>query len=458
MQRHVISTLGALILFVLASTTAPGMDVPLEYVKHTGRGFSPQGHLRVDNVLQPPEGEWKLPQLHSKLPIYNLVELGDRKHLLVLDRQQPGSPFYNRIYFDANANGDLTDDPAIDGSFNLRGGCCITDFKAIDATVLIDGKSLSYSFMPNVHFHPKSAKTKPVKKSTASKLKRLLGGGDSDTSKNPSDQIEMSQEDLRGNKGFSLRTNCYYKGRFNLEGSDYQVQLGDTDLNGCFGEMKPTIQQNDKIYLAGGNDSIQRNDGQACGDMLMIGDKLFGSKVSTAEGKMTLAPMTEGLGTLDLAAAPERMVLYSTEPEHTVVIYRAGKQIQIPAGQYKLFNYDLRSKDEWGDGWRLLAEATGEFKPVTVASGQPTTLAFGEPYTGRIELNERDIAKVRRGNNSIRLNFNIYGSVGERVAEVLHVSGNQTQIPRASNKPIPPKYRITQADGELVTQGKFEYG
>jgi len=40
-----------------------------------------------------------------------MVKLGDEERLLIMDSQKTEGDFYNRIFFDANANKGLTDDP-----------------------------------------------------------------------------------------------------------------------------------------------------------------------------------------------------------------------------------------------------------------------------------------------------------------------------------------------------------
>ena len=49
-------------------------------------------------------------------PIFAYFTFGDTEQLLVFDVRSYEDSVYNRIYFDANRNDDLTDDPPIDGT------------------------------------------------------------------------------------------------------------------------------------------------------------------------------------------------------------------------------------------------------------------------------------------------------------------------------------------------------
>ena len=100
----------------LPAAGSSAIEVALEYVRgpdeeDSDSPFLHRGELILENLDAAPPGDWKLPELLSERPLYALTSLGDDQVLLVLDRADAADPFYSRIYIDANANGDLTDDP-----------------------------------------------------------------------------------------------------------------------------------------------------------------------------------------------------------------------------------------------------------------------------------------------------------------------------------------------------------
>ncbi|MFA6239585.1 MAG: hypothetical protein WC655_01575, partial [Candidatus Hydrogenedentales bacterium] len=132
---------------------AVALDVPLKYVLHPldPGDHHPYGDQRLQMKPAVPAGEWKLPSLVGKTPLYGIAEFGDKKYLLVLDSTIPADTFYSRLYFDANANRDLTDEPALDGSYKWEGRglrATLVFKKAIEINVAIGDKSVRYSFRP----------------------------------------------------------------------------------------------------------------------------------------------------------------------------------------------------------------------------------------------------------------------------------------------------------------------
>jgi hypothetical protein len=81
-----------------------------------------------------------------------------------------------------------------------------------------------------------------------------------------------------------------------------------------------------------------------------------------------------------------------------------------------------------------------------------------------VSVSEGNVQNVRAGHvTDAQLQFSIKGSGQEVVTDLERVSGNRTRIALAAsaqypNRPKEPAYRIVKADGEVVTQGDFEYG
>ena len=190
---------------------APGADpleVPLEYVRYPDEEaadgpFSVIGEAHLEASRKLPAGDWKLPELKSKQPLYLLAPLGDGEILLVLDRERADDPFFTRLFCDVNANRDLTDDPAVAGG----GGRPLPGFFAtapIDLQLKTSAGAVPYSFR------------------FAAWSEEMLEGGELVGDPNP--------EELT----FLLKGNCCYRGKFAEGKRTYRLLLSDLNANGRF--------------------------------------------------------------------------------------------------------------------------------------------------------------------------------------------------------------------------------
>ncbi len=443
-------------LVLFTTTAAFALDVPLTYVRHPdeGESFRPFSFAQVQPTIERPAGDWNLPELKSKTPLYAFAELGDKKRLVILDRQSADDFFFNRLYFDANGNNDLTDDPVID---RRSGGedaeFCDSSFPSVDTTIELEGKSLPYSFWPYVSYTYFGDYGRPDK--------------------------ALTKEQIDENMTFVFRSNCFYSGGFELDGGSYGVVLGDSNVNGrfndCFPAQGSSVEQlvaacsrsplfsgSDHFYLATGT-QLEARDVQVLGSLLFVNGRLYDLNISTAQGKMTLTPVTEGLTPLKLAMATEGMTLYTEDGTQCVMMYRPGTGVMIPEGKYRLLGYTVLQKDGQGDEWFLATAATTDTPSVTVDGTTGPTLRFGEPYVPVIEVPEAARQSVREGATQVRIGFIVEGAGKERLADLSRVSGNRTRIELSAsngfrNRPKEPTYKIVQPDGQIVAQGSFEYG
>ncbi|MCL4854545.1 MAG: hypothetical protein KJZ78_24560, partial [Bryobacteraceae bacterium] len=85
------------------------------------------------------------PEYSSREPFRAVVRLGTQQYAFALDRTQDSGvagEWYDRLFFDLNHNGDLTDDVPLDG----KGGGKTSSFPRIDLAIPIDGSSSDYAF------------------------------------------------------------------------------------------------------------------------------------------------------------------------------------------------------------------------------------------------------------------------------------------------------------------------
>jgi hypothetical protein len=246
------------------------------------------------------------------------------------------------------------------------------------------------------------------------------------------------------------------------------VFLVDSNCNGRFDDTfsvrkferappgrLPISAQGDHFYLTE-SDNPTPFDSQVLGEWLVIGDMLYRLSIYADLSRITLTPVTENLGLVDLGIEPELMSLYTEDEEHSVMMYRPDQNVKVPRGMYRLLYYKEHRKDPQGDRWRLRARGTNESPFLAVGPGGPVSLSVGEPYTPFVTARER-------AGNSISLSFRVEGRGKELLYDLSHFEGDRTEIALsetrgAVHRPKEPTYRIVKADGEIVTQGNFEYG
>jgi len=424
------------------------VEAPLTYEKYEQqfRGFQPQSYTGIEKLTEPPPGNWKLPKLVAKIPIYVLIRLSDAKYLMVLDQKDAGDNFYNRLYFDANGNSDLTDDPVIDGtirSFGEFSNQC--GFPFIDTTYRVEGKTLPYRFAVFAHCYYQEPKNKELTK-----------------------EVIMRQLQL------NISPKCAYKGEIELNGQKYQFILYDDNGNGIFGEAlsipknyKEAYSYNNQIYPSADSLYLRKDtnftwyDEQSCTNKIYLEGKLYDFAINLPQGKMILTPTTENLCSVQLPMDVERLALYREDGKGSINVYTARGEIKISAGNYLVLSYCTFRKDSMGDLWWLQANATVDSSWVTVTPVTPASLAFGEPFSPKVEIPKWSLQQFKLNPTNIRLEMAILGAGSERVTNISHISGDKTDIPlaeRSKSLPKEPTYTISTMDGAIVAQGRFEYG
>lgn len=442
--------------------------------------FIPSGYQRI-TLSATPDSKLKLPDFKSSQPLFGKVELGDVSRWLALDVRNTSDPFYTVAYFDSNGNGDLTDDTPVSGTCDPvqpNSTYRSSRFSAVNTSATVGQTQLPYRFSLYAYYYGRMENG------------RLL--------------------DITNQLQCMAQGACGYMGEFELDGKKYKVLLGDQNINGRFGDV--AVQPNgsfysggvpyltgDQMYLAEGGRDPNSDDGLLLGEKLVLRDKVFNVSVDTAKQELTLEPTTEPLSDLKLSQAPDKMLLvqnaglvstpqsemsgsYSPVKETTagaVMLFAPGTQVKLPVGTYRLQTYSLSRSDEQGDNWTLAAN--GSTTPVLVKAGGAADLVYGEPYkpevSGRItsgasssgiqpqapawyEFWKPDNPSQSIGKKPVSLSFSLRGQGGDTVSDIAHTSGSATKIELSSDKrrPKQPTYKVLKTDGELVAQGKFEYG
>ena len=396
---------------------------------------------------------------------------------------------YNRLYFDANHNGDLTDDKVVELSANANPAAELVpivqsylnfEFPRVDVTIDVEGTKLDYSFYLQGYAY-----------SMASAC-----------------QVSIS-----------VNSAVCREGDITLAGKRHHLVLLDYNSNGRFDDQSK-ISEN--IHLASGQLYPEQGDtllvdpklGKAAFDspydptasdyrydvakLIAIDGRWYDLKISPTGDKLTLTPSTVPLGSVTNGNEAFRAIIYG-EQGFLKIHGTKDKPIPVPAGKWKLLSYTIthaappepakpaekKAETKPADkaakakkstlfgvlakqlvetiaggesetpaatpspvaaGSLVSATATEKYKAVTVRKGKTVELPFGPPYTPTVTA--MSYGNPKGEPEQLYLEMSLVGVGGEGCANML-VKGT---------RPGKPGFTITDPKGKVVQQGDFEYG
>lgn len=446
-------------------TWAQAIDLTLTYERYPDHNpdkpweFRPYGRSRIEFARHVPEGEWKLPERNSKIPLYGWIKLGDQERLVILDKSGNEAEFYDRLYFDANANRDLTDDKVIEAE-NVESwgsGRTHTTFPRQDILSLVDSVSMPYSFIIYLSYY---GNPRTESSTWWGSITSFFKG----TSK--------QEKPLDLNQLYSsISTQCMYEAELEQGGTTYKLWLADYNGNGRFDDLgkkvevdeqdmeDPVWAQGDALYLAPVGANMGYSELQFLGKYLHLKDTLYTVAIAQAEKRLTLTPVTEGIARIELPMPVHRIVLMSDDG--WVMSCMPEKTVLVPSGSYQLLRYVLFHDEPTGARWRLWATASGNSPVVTVPAGGSADYVIGEPFRPVVTVPKRYRVMFAAMNQAM-LDMTVVGAGKELVQELVCIDNREKSSVALSQKeeqkPKEATYKILKPDGEVVTQGSFEYG
>ena len=389
------------------------------------------------------------------------------------DQAEPQKPMkavaFNRLYFDANHNGDLTDDKVIEAEAMpgvvFGGSNAQFQFPRVDVTLDVDGTPMDYAFFLTGYVY---------------------------ASRDFSYAIVQ------------INSAAYREGDITLDGKKRHVVLIDNNSNGRFDDenkiSKNIPRSGGALYPEQGDMLLIDPDQGATGysspydatsnsyqhyvsKMVGIDGRYYNLKISPAGDKLTLDPATVPLGKITNPNGRFTAVIYN-DNAFLKIIGEKDTPISIPEGQGKLLSYTIdltnvpepSKPDEKKDDAKessgisalglalesllgnsnsvapsgrrfsyVTAEATAKYKLVTVREGETVEFPFGPPYKPMVT-----IGSIQGGgeNRQAALAMTLFGSVDEVVSDMM-VNGA---------RPAKPEFTIKDPKGEVVQNGSFEYG
>lgn len=374
---------------------------------------------------------------------------------------------YNRLYFDFNHNGDLTDDKPVAGGVGQRNvydaqTYCNLEFPRIDVAFDADGVAMNGSFFVRGY-------------------------------------INASQEWC--NVALQFSAGSYREGEITLDGKKRHVYLVDFNSNGRFDDQTTIIkvrrgnnrpeeaypQYGDMLLIDPENDKSNRispyevtsaDSRHLISKLVDIDGKFYDVKVTPAGDRLALSPANVEVGSITNPNANFRAVIYG---DQGILKFCGTKDapVAVPVGDWQLLSYTIdvteqppapkASEEKPAASSSSLLEAIGksvasllsaratlnrpnfsfvsaralaDSKPVKVVQGETVVFPFGPPYTPTV------IAQPWGGPAELYLELALVGSVGEMCSDMM-VNGE---------RPGKPHFTIKDPQGEVVQQGDFEYG
>ncbi|MFH1739501.1 MAG: hypothetical protein ABIH23_10885 [bacterium] len=375
-------------------------------------------------------------------PFRGIAQFASDYFAFVLDSSDIASKGYDRLYFDRNHNGDLTDDGVIEARSIGRssrgmlvgllqklfssGGRVQREFPRVDITVHVEGEKCEYAF-----FLYADSRTR-------------------DSSG------ELSWSHVRVNSG------AYREGEAELNGKRRRIVLLDFNTNGRFDDLCEIHQNDQRTDVSGDALIIDPNMGFASirtmnftsrkekhplSDILCVGNSLYDLTISPAGDTITITPTTRPTGRVVMPGYGWDAVVYR-DKSVVKIIGDINQAIPLLAGQWRLAEYTIvPNNDDSFMSWPgpdrtfFTAQGTRNSPSFAVPEGESVAFPFGPPI--------KPLAKISSKNSPVvELDYEIFGSNGEICTDFL-VNGS---------KPEPPALVITTTDGKVVERGKFKDG
>ncbi len=373
---------------------------------------------------------------------------------------------YDRLYFDRNHNGDLTDDEALSGDVqtgSYGGGQAYAriSFPRLDVTIDADGTSVESSFFVSGNCHASA---------------------------------DFNYTQIQINAG------AYRDGEITLDGQKRRAVLVDFNSNGRFDDSLKVITitrapGREEIYPQHGDmiliDPSDKNENYDSpydvttssyrydvSKLINLAGRFYDMTITPAGDKLTLEPSSAALGNVTNSNDGFRALIYDGD----IALKISGDKntpVPVPEGEWRLLSYTIRlnesteppkeeeKKAEEGKSavklledaikafvkstpvagstseWSVVtARGPKDYKPVKVVKGETVEMPFGPPYTPLV-------TSQNWGNPAeLQLEMSLVGSAGETCSDMTVRGG----------RPGKPEFTITDPKGEVVQQGSFEYG
>jgi hypothetical protein len=400
---------------------------------------------------------------HAAHPFRAVAKFGGRKYGFVLDKQTANSKGYDRLYFDLNGNGDLTDDVPIDVP---------KDSKTTESVRSENGWTGTFYLFPRVDFRIHAA-------GTEWDYSFFLRS------------INNSRHEKELTSYARLYSAAYRQGEITLGGRKHTIILVDRNTNGRFDVLvgfasdgrgdAGFVSQYGTEILFDPDILIDKPLGYGyitehrlfLARMNALGGRFCKIKVTPGGDELTCTPVAAPIGKITVPQ-PLCNVWLINEQGFLALDLRNDTPVAIPAGKWHLTYFTLGHDEKNGQVTeqkqmnnkspsdkvvqhatkdtairedagsespviRYMSASCGNVcEPITIIAGQTTMLKVGPPYTPTLTVTTQ-------------------GKVASLGLEVRGI-GQETIYFLSGSPPPKPSFTITDPQGKVVEQGDFEYG
>jgi hypothetical protein len=328
------------------------------------------GYQFLQPVAAKPEGI-KLPGFKADQPVFfqwktTMVPSG---HIwMAFDKSNPKGQ-YDRLYLDANANGDLSDDPVYkpyrqDSNMSFFGPAKVV-FESPDGPIT---------------YH-----------------------------------LSMELRTYSGRTDCLLSPACWYEGQITVGGVKKRCLLIDHNVNGAFNDKSREYGQSDRIRIG----EQSGYEGGAVGNYIEVDNKLYKADIARDGACLTLTAAPEvPYGAVRVA---ENITTLIASGENGSFIRKPENGVlKLPVGEYRVDSWAIARKDEAGARWEMKGTSPSSSGGFTVAADQEVNLPFGEPIYSTIQSS--------KSGSIYAFEQKLQGRQGERVT--LTRNGSQPPPPK----------------------------
>ena len=360
----------------------------------------------------------KEPTYNIPTPFRGVAKLGGKDYAFALDAAGRQPTGYNKLYFDLNGNGDLTDDKPISTNdvTSPAQGMVQSQFPRVDITLEVDGKPVEYSFLLSVMGrHTRLENYATVSLYGAAVREGYIGEGKKRT--------RLLLLDHNSN------------GRF-----DDTVSIKNLGGNGVSEGDLLLVNPNSKDRLAA--DATMGRDRNFINKIMCINNHFYNMEIQPAGTSLKLTPANVSQGFVTNPSPVYRAVLFSDDYGVVMLDGMRNQKMRLLEGTWHVANYTIDATAFTG-GSRTAVTATFDRQPValTVRPEETAKMPFGAPF-------HPVVTSSRTEGNKVYLSLAIVGASGERCTS-FYVNGS---------RPPAPRFIVKDSSGTTVHQGNFEWG
>jgi hypothetical protein len=408
------------------------------------RGYALVGMGSVEEVEAKDQALRAEPKYASERLFRGRLELGADEtaaYAVVLDAANGKGPPCDRLYFDANGDRDLTNDPVI---------------KAAKVKTAELGGVMSF-FRPLTLELPGETGGPYAVTIMAYYVKECPGCGE-----------EHSYA--------AAGSACYWEGTVQFGDQTRRVVLLDGECNGLFNERNPsTIEYpygyggDQLLVLADGRKPVKLTPDLAAqamplGRYVRVGDSFYGIEPAPDGSSLKVATREAPTGILRVNVQ-HRYRLQLIGEDGPITIDCSTPESRLPVGEYLLREQMVIQTDAKAREWVLETSPTHSFSLLTgpgeetgmgarpgmlevTADSKPELAAFGPPLVVSLDASVTEEEDEEEKWEVVQIGLSLAGEGGDSVSGIL-VDGVQ---------PPAPKFRIVSAEGKVVAEEAFEYG